>query len=113
MAHNYKNQFGPEFTPPASILALVDSGAIADTSWGNDTCPSFEAAHGVNTLRLFVEAERVEDREMGDIYPRFQFYDCSDPNDDERPTFGTDDEAEALAALKMFLASGVSPAPVG
>lgn len=41
-----------------------------DESWGNDVCPSFV----VSGLKVWVDFEDPEDRELGSDVPRFAFY---------------------------------------
>lgn len=59
----YNTEFPVSYNVPAEIIALVTSGHLIDTSWHNDICPSFTVNGTDGTVRVWVEAEKPEDRE--------------------------------------------------
>jgi len=89
---SYKTEFPAVYhNIPAQILAL----GLDDISWGNDACPSFtvkENAEGEPVIRLWVDAEKPEDREYQNV-PRF----CIDSGDEV--LLQTDDVAAVLAKI--------------
>ncbi len=95
---NCRTEFGPEYAVPFDVLNVLLARGWEDTSWGNDTCPSF--THATLALILFVDAERMADREMGTLYPRFNV--CRNDNGEATDTvFGCDD----VPALLIYLAT--------
>ena len=69
--YNFRTEF-PDFDP-ATMPAIPFEWK--DTSWCNDTCPSFAAQENIT---VFVDYEDINLREMQDDYPRFhiQSYDA-------------------------------------
>ncbi len=90
----------PEFHPiPDEVLALVAAGEAVDMSWHNDVCPSFgiEVMDGDSSLRLWVDAVSVNDRECGN---ETRFTVCLD---DGTVLVVTDDVAAAVACYRENL----------
>jgi len=66
---SFREEFGPEYAIPADVLNVLLALGWEDTSWHNDVCPTFERPSVA--MRLWCDAERLADREMGTLRPRF------------------------------------------
>ncbi len=67
----WDKEFPPEFTPPPAILSLVARRVLEDTSWHNDTCPSFVGTTRDGVLvKLFCDAADPFMRE-DEEWPRY------------------------------------------
>jgi hypothetical protein len=80
----WQDQF-PDFTDMPDIPADWE-----DTSWHNDTCPSFE----VGAVRVFIDYANPVEREIIGDYPRFSVIDH-----DQNTIVATDDWATVLATV--------------
>ena len=89
---NWRNQFPTDVAVPPEIDTLITQRILADTSWGNDSCPSFrfagyesdfESRHLFHQRKLkpslyslWVDYPDIKRREFGDQYKRLVlFYD--------------------------------------
>jgi hypothetical protein len=101
-AANWQREKGSEFDVPSLVENLVAMGVLEDTSWHNDSCPSFVVVNpGLEDLgiRLWVD-HPIKSRREGEG-ERFgvqlgEF--TSEPEKD----FGTGELEEALAKLFDF-----------
>lgn len=89
----WKTEFREEYKVPVEIQMEVVDGKLVDTSWHNDTCPSFTSAvkRCEDRLRLWSDAVVPADREI--LCNRY----CI--TKDDEAMFQTDD---IEAALKVF-----------
>jgi hypothetical protein len=63
MQRTWRNQFR-DYPVPSEIIELVSSGAVQDTSWGDNVCPSFEMYRHGQGIRIWVDHPDPRQREM-------------------------------------------------
>ena len=108
----WKNQFGEKYNPGAAVATLVESGILTDSSWGNDTCPSFtrwrNAEHDEDTPRVVLWVEHPAPDSRENAGPRFTViaYASSDANPD---ILVAADSVEV--AIAVFFAHRWAPVP--
>jgi hypothetical protein len=101
---NWINQFGAAYAVPVEITK--HPRLLHDTSWGNDTTPSFHFPSGGGGIRLWVDHPNPEEREVPEN-KRFgaALYTLDDGEIGEyvRDLFETDDLALALEYLEFHM----------
>lgn len=99
---SWKKEFGPEFHPePAMLSHFARHSDVVDTSWHNDTCPSFELPGRTpdETVRIWINPENPENREYPDM-PRYGVVTYSDRNGwEERTRYEGDNMYFAIVAF--------------
>ncbi len=95
--------FGPTHHIEKSLADQLYALGLVDTSWGNDTAPSFafqtDEDTGDEAFRVYIDAFKAADREDPEL-ERFGFTVTDGINTD----FGTNDFALILEAVKEQLA---------
>ena len=98
MPHKFKMEF-PDYAleeMPEAVIEGVNAGWLEDTSWHNETTPTFEA----NGLRLWTDYKDKKLREPGENTPRFMLSKASDR--ENGPIMEFEDEAGLAEALKRM-----------
>lgn len=103
MNRTWHNQFPGDFALPAELDALLVSGKLTDTSWGNDVCPSLECyTPGGHGLRVWVHHPEPKKRELA-TPKRFEVVELyeDEPRNyailDQPPLLATDDVRQVVA----------------
>jgi hypothetical protein len=60
---NWRNPFR-DYPVPGEIDGPATAGVIVDTSWGNDSCPTFEMYRHGQGIRIWVDHPDPRQREM-------------------------------------------------
>ncbi len=96
-----RSEFGPEFSVPVDLLnyLLALGSGWEDTSWHNDSCPTF--VHEELGLRLWVDAEKDADREWNGM-SRFAVSETDEEGSENEPLLRTDSVNEVLTFLQQM-----------
>lgn len=98
--------FGPTHHMEQGHVDALTALGLVDTSWGNDTAPSFsyypDGDDEAEGLRVYIDAFKAEDRED----PTLERFGFTIP-DGVMTDFGTNDFAMILAAVKEALTPGI------
>ena len=91
---------------PEWVDTLVDAGLLIDTSWHNDSCPSFQIrSDGImDASTLWIDYPMPEERDCGGS----RFFICP-PDDDEQAgsiVWESDNEQDAL---RYLASAGIMP----
>jgi hypothetical protein len=110
----------PDAQIPAEVQTLVAAGKLADTSWHNDACPSFEMTRHRQTARLWVEYPDLAEREtkarrfhvsfLGtDLGTCLEARASTDSFNGELPLVYSDEVKDVLAFVAAFEAHAIAP----
>jgi hypothetical protein len=108
MQRTYASEFGPKYHPEPEVLHLLGQLFFLDSSWHNDTCPSWTYEfNDRSTLIVFVQPADATLREWPEA-KRFNVQ-IRDPEGDLTDyDFDTDDQGELRAHLvRLLRARGV------
>ena len=89
------DQWPVEYSIPQDLANAMFRNGFADTSWRNDICASFTLEEPDQCIRIWIEAQDIDDRESENVF-RYVVAQYSSDMEHERDLLETDDLTEAF-----------------